>query len=74
MTKRLNIPIEDALFERLVRLPGKNTEKVRTALEAWIPIAEQELLEELKKEPATKNEKNRSHKPSVVTQCGGSLG
>ena len=73
MTKRLNIPIEDALFERLARLPGKNTEKVRTALEAWIPIAEQELLEELKKEPPIKNEKNRSHKPSIATQYGGSI-
>ncbi len=72
MTKRLNIPVEDSLFERLERLPGPMTEKVRAALEAWIPCEEKRLLEELKKEPAIMNENNRSRKPATVTQYGGS--
>jgi hypothetical protein len=71
MTKRLNIPIEDSLFERLERLPGPMTAKVRDALEEWIPGEEKRLLEELKKGPAIKNENNRSRKPSSVTQYGG---
>jgi hypothetical protein len=32
------------------------TEKVRAALEEWIPGEEKRLLEELKKEPPIKNE------------------
>ena len=50
MTIRLNIPIDDDLYEQLTQLPGKLTDKVRTALRMWIPVEKKRLLEELKKE------------------------
>lgn len=50
MTIRLNIPIDDELYEQLTQLPGKLTDKVRAALKMWIPIEKKRLLEELKKE------------------------
>ena len=49
MTIRLNIPIDDELYDQLTQLPGKLTEKVRAALKMWIPVEKKRLLEELKK-------------------------
>ena len=49
MTIRLNIPIDDDLYEQLTQLPGKLTEKVRAALKMWVPVEKKRLLEELKK-------------------------
>ena len=50
MTIRLNIPIDDDLYDQLAQLPGKLTDKVRAALKMWIPMEKKKLLEELKKE------------------------
>ena len=49
MVKRLNIAVDEELFRRMERLPGTSTDKIKAALEAWIPAAEKELLEELKR-------------------------
>ena len=56
MTIRLNIPIDDELYEQLTQLPGKLTDKVRAALKMWIPIEKKRLLEELKKEEGEHSE------------------
>lgn len=70
MTRRLNIPVDDALYDRLDRLPGPLTEKVRAALEAWIPGEERRLLEELKKEPATTSENIGLANQELSTEVG----
>ena len=50
MVKRLNIAVDEEMFRRMERLPGTSTDKIKAALEAWVPVAEKMLLEELKKE------------------------